>query len=80
MEDWRVSAIVIVADVSITGVLFCMLLGHREYSLPLALIVLSFSVLCLRGRRMPVLFDKKEIIFWSAVNLGLLASFIELFW
>jgi len=80
MEDWQTSAIVIGANVSMTGVLFSTLLGHRWYSFPFILIVLSFSALCLRGRRTLVLFDKTEVIFWSAVNLGLLVSFIALFW
>jgi hypothetical protein len=80
IEDWRASAIVIGANLSITGVLLSILLGYRGYSLPLILIVLPFSALWLRGRRMLVLFNKREIIFWSAVNLGLLASFIALFW
>lgn len=80
MEDWRISAMIIGANLSAIGVLSSMLLGHKEYSIPLVLIALSVSALCLRGRRMLILFDKREVIFWSIVNLGILASFIALFW
>ncbi len=73
MEDWRVSAFVIGVNISATLVLISALSGHWEYFFPIVLSVFLISALFLRGRQMPVIFDMKEVVFWSTVDVALLA-------
>ena len=80
LEDWRVSAFIIGGNVSATLVLISDLSGHWEYSVPIVLSVFSLSAILLRGRRMPVMFDRKEVAFWSTVNLAILALSLWMLW
>jgi hypothetical protein len=80
LEDWKASVFLLGSNISATLVSFSVISGHGAYSLPLVLIAFSVSAVFLRGRMTLVLFDNKEVVLWSAVNLGLLASAVGMNW